>query len=128
MPESFHTRDHVAYDPSRLMRRMKILAIVLLLAVQAQPLVAAALCAVGERAARHECDPVPDPSLRALEEAATVPLGCADVAACASTAPAIPASGLTSRSNGPMERGTPASHPVNLTLPDLSPPAPPPRD
>jgi hypothetical protein len=107
---------------------MKILAIVLLLAMQAQPLVAAALCAVGERASRHECDPAPDPSLLVLQEAATVPLDCADAAACASTAPAIPASGLGSRSNGQVERGTAASHRVNLTLQDLSPPAPPPRD
>lgn len=109
------------------MRRMRILAIVLLLAMQAQPLVAAALCAVGERASRHECDPAPDASLLVLEEAATVPLGCADAAACASTAPAIPASGLASGSNGLMERGTAASPRVNLTLQDLSPPAPPPR-
>lgn len=110
------------------MRRMKILAIVLLLALQAQPLVAAALCAVGERASRHECDPAPDPSLLVLEEAATVPLGCSDAAACASTAPGIPASGLASRSPGLVERGTAASRPVNLTVQDLSPPAPPPRD
>jgi hypothetical protein len=109
------------------MRRMKILGIVLLLAMQAQPLLAAALCAVGERASRHECDPASDPSLPVLAEAATVPLGCADAAACASTAPAVPASGLAPRSSGLLERGPATRHRVNLTLQDLSPPAPPPR-
>lgn len=109
------------------MKRMKTLAIVLLLALQAQPLVAAALCAAGERASRHECDPAPDPSIFVLDAAATVPLGCADAAACASSAPGIPGSGLASRSNGLVERRTTASLSVNLTLQDLSPPAPPPR-
>ena len=108
---------------------MKALVTALLLALQAQPLVGAAACALGNSAVEHECDPKPaKPGIPQVSEPeAGAPHTCYGSIPCAPSSPALPTASVLAVESGDLGAGAPPRSPLNLAGEALAPPAPPPR-
>jgi len=104
---------------------MKALVVVLVLVLQTQPLLGAALCAWSDRATQHECDE-PIPAAEFLGAAEAVGEGCYGAIPCAPTTPAVPAAASLTPADDPVD-GSAASNTLALVTETSSPPAPPPR-